>query len=338
MKIKNLLISILLFILTFSLWSFDLSLANLYEYSPSGNAFTEKNITEDLLRSLRVADKEGILSFSKTKSKDIPKSILDTAALSEFEDIDFIVYGFLKVEEDYYDLEIKLYDRDAGGIKTVFYSKNSIDNYEKLIQTMTDQIVTYFYKTLGVIRKKEELIKENGVIDLEFGLGCWFPFEPWAQSLMGLVSTRINTSITPVDTLFKWNIFSVTLGYGIGINYSLGMNKEGYESYFFHSIRFGFPVSLSAIWHKRNKIVFQIAPELQLDILEQNRLYGSLVEEKSTAFSLSASIGYEYIFTDNRLSLGVAASLHTAFYKKILLSAESYFYLRYRFKALNKED
>ena len=336
MRAKKLQMSIVYLFLVTSVWSFDLSLADLYQYSPNGNEFIERDITKDLFKSLREADKEGALSLSRTKSKDIPKSILDTAGLSESENSYFILYGFLKVTGNYYDFEVKLYDHIAGEIKTVFYTKNTTSGYVELVQTMSDRIVTYFYKTLGVTRRKVEEEKEHGVINIESGLGYWIPFDPWAESLMGLVSVHISSSLTPVDPLFKWDIFTFALSYGIGLDYSLGMNKEGFESYSLHLLRMGFPVSLSATWHYRNKIVLQIAPELQLDLLYQDRLYGSVVGEKSAVFSLSTSIGYEYRFTDKRLSLGFATCLHTAFYNNILFSIEPSFYFKYRFNPANK--
>ncbi len=336
MRTKKVLISIVYVLIAITISGFDLSLANLYQYSPNGDEFAEENITKDLFKSLRETDKEGVLSLSRSKSKVIPKSILDTALLSEADNSDFILYGFLKVTGDYYDFEVKLYDREAGEIKTVFYAKNTTLGYQELVQTMSDRIIIYFYKILGVPKRIKVESKERGVIDIESGLGYWFPFDPWADSLMGLVSVHINSSLTPVNPLFKWDIFTFALGYGIGVDYSLGMNKERFESYSLHSIRMGFPVTVSALWYYRNKIIFQLAPELQLDILVQERLYGSVVSEKSTAFSLSASIGYEYLFTDKQLSLGFATRLHTAFYKNILISIEPSFYCRYRFNPMVK--
>ncbi len=336
MRQKKLLISIVYAFMAVSAWSFDLSLANLYQYSPDGKTFTEKNITGDLFKSLRETDKEGILYLSGTKSTAIPKSILDTALLSEAENSDFILYGFLKVTGNYYDFEVKLYDRVEGEIKTIFYAKNTTSDYDELVRTMSMRIVTYFYKTLGVTKRIEEESKESGVIDIESGLGYWIPFDPLAESLIGLVSVHLSSSLTPMDPLFKWDIFTFALSYGIGGDYSLGMSREGFESYFLHSVRAGFPVTLSAIWHYRNKIILQIVPELQLDILVQDRLYESVVREKSAAFSLSASLGYEYLFTEKRLSLGFATRLHTAFYENILFSIEPTFYCRYRFNPANK--
>jgi len=336
MKIKQLLLSLIYVVHTFFLWSFDLSLADIYQYNPEGNSFTEKNITEDLYKNIRLEDKDGLLNLSKIKHQDIPKSILDAAVLSESEESNFILYGFLKVGLNYYDFEIKLYDHVSGKIKTVFYTKTSISNYKNLVLTMSDRIITYFYNNLGITKRLAEKNIEYGVIDIESGFGYWIPFNPWAESLLGLGSFHLSGSLTPVSSLFELDIFTFALGYGIGLDYSLGMNKEGFESYSLHSIRMGFPVSLSAIWHYRNKVVLQIAPELQLDLLYQDRLYGSLVSEKSTAFTLSTSIGYEYLFTEKRFSLGFAARFHTAFYKNIFFSIEPSFYYRYRFNPLNK--
>ncbi|MEA1911657.1 MAG: hypothetical protein U9N32_08290, partial [Spirochaetota bacterium] len=57
---------------------------------------------------------------------------------------------------------------------------------------------------------------------------------------------------------------------------------------------------------------------------------------KSAAFSLSTSLGYEYVFTDKRFSVGFATRFHNAFYKYILFSIEPSFYCRYRFNPIDK--
>jgi len=336
MKLKKFIILSLYLLAGFSLWSFDLSLADIYTYSPEGADITVKDVSSNIFKSLRKTDKEGILNLSKLKSNNIPKSILDAAIMSETEKCDFLLYGFLKISKNYFDFELKLYDREAGEIKKVFYTKTDRSNYKNLIQTMSDRINGYFYSNLGITKRRVEEEKERGVIDLKSGIGYWIPFDPWAESLIGIAVFHISSSLTPVDSLFEWDIFTFTLGYGIGLDYSLGMNREGFEGYIFHSIDIGFPVSFSALWYYQNKIIFQIAPELQVDILTQDRLYGSLVTEKSAAFSLSTSIGYEYLFTRQRLSLGFLTRFHTVFYNNILFSIEPSLYCRYRFNPLNK--
>lgn len=330
MRVKKILIFMIYISLTTFVWSFDLSIANLYQYSPEGNTFTERDITKDLLQSLRVADKEGILSLYFIKSKDIPKSVLDTATLSEAENINFILYGFLKVTGNYFDFEVKFYDREAGGLQTIFYAKNTTTDYDELVQTMSARIIRYFNKTLGVTKRKREEEKEFGIIDIESGLGYWIPFDTWAETLMGLGTFHLSSSLTPVDPLFSWDIFSFALGYGLSLDYAPGMNREGYESFFMHIIRFGFPITFSTIWHFRNRILLQIAPELQFDILVQDRLHAETIVKKSAAFSLSGALGYEYIFTKKRFSLGGLVRFHTAFYTNIFFTIEPAFYCRYR--------
>lgn len=325
-------------LLSIRVWSFDVTLANLYQYNPEGDSFKGRNITEDLFKSLKLTDEVGLLTISRIKDKSIPKSILDAAQLSETENRDYILYGFLKVTGNYYDFEVKLFDRKGGSIKTVFYAKNSISDYGDLITTMSNRIISYFYKSHGVKRRKSEAKKEYGVIDIETGMGYWFPFNPWGESLLGLVSFHVSSGLTPVDPLFTWDIFKFALEYGISLDYSPGMNRESFESYFLHSLRMGFPVTLSALWYYRNKIILQITPELQLDILLQDRLYGSMVGEKSAAFSLSGTLGYEYIFEGKRYSAGGEVRFHAAFYSSVLFTLEPALYVRYRFTRERRES
>ncbi len=320
------------------LWSFDLSLTGIYQYSPEGAEFEEKDVTGDLFDKIRESDRNGVLDLVMVRDTFIPRSILDAAAVSETENIDFLLYGFLKVSGNFYDFEVKLYDREAGEIKKIFYAKNSSSEYEGLIQTMSERIIAWFYKTLGVALSEGVEKKEYGVVDIESGSGYWIPFEPWADTLSGLVTLHAAVGFTPVNPLFRWDIFTFALGYGIGLDYSLGMNRDGYESYTFHSGRAGFPVTLSARWHRINRIIFSVAPELQMDFLLQDRLYWSRVTKTSSAFSLSARLGYEYIFPETFSSLGISFGFHTAFYTDILFSADSSLYYRYTFNSNRKGD
>ncbi len=330
----------ILFCLFFSLniWSFDLGIARIYQYSPEGAEFEERDITGDLFNKVRESDRNGVLDLVMIRKRFIPKSILDAAVVSETENIDFLLYGFLKVTGNYHDFEIKLYDRKAGEIKNIFYAKNNTSGYEELIQTIADRILFYFYKTLGTARRNGEAEKEYGVIDIEFGTGYWIPFKPWSDTLSGLVAVHTSFGLTPVNPLFRWDIFRFSLGYGIGLDYSLGMNRDGFESYTFHSGRVGFPVTLSVWWHRVNRVVLGIAPLLQVDFLLQDRLYWRQVSKISSAFSLSALLGYEYVFPESRSSLGISLRFNTAFYTNILFTADSSLYYRYTFSSIRKGD
>ncbi len=335
-SIKTLLLAVLVCFLIIPAWGLDVSMADLFQYSPDGSPYRTVNITEDLFKGLRKQDKTGILSLSRVRSTHSPKSILDAARLSEKGNKAYLLYGFLKVTSGYYDFEVKLYDRKAGRIQKVFYAKDSIDGYETLIDAMSDRIIGYFNKILGVTRRKREAEKEYEVFDVETIVGYWIPFDPWSQFLTGLASVSVSGGFTPVEPLFTRDIFAFSLRYGISLNYSPGMNREGYESFFLHTLRFGFPVRISAIWHERNKVMLQVSPELQVDILVQDRLYTDTVVEKSTAFSLSGALGYEYLFSGKRVSLGAALAFHTAFYTAVLFSLEPSLYVKYRFKGNKK--
>lgn len=305
-------------------------LAELYQYNPGGMEFVNTDITSDLCRSLRLADTYGVLVMKRAGGDYIPKSVLEAAGLCEKENLNLLLYGFLKVTGGYYDLEVKLFDAEAGAIKKVFYSKAGPDEYENLVEVMTERILDYFNNVLGVIKRKREAEKKHGVIELETGLGYWFPFGSWDGPLMGLGSFHVSGSLIPVDPLFSLDIFTFALGYGLSAEYAPGMNREGYESFLFHTMRFGFPVMLSARWYTRNRVILQVTPGLQLDILVQDRLYGNTVTEKSGAFSLTAALGYEYIFGGNNFSLGGMMRFHTAFYTDVLFTLEPALYVRYR--------
>ncbi len=309
----------------------DVTIAEIYQYNPEGTGNSDKTITGDLIESL-LSKKIGCpVTFALADSHDPPKSILEAAALGAEESRDLILYGFVKITDRYYDLEIKLYDRKAGKIQKIFYAKESFDGYKNLIGSISNRILDYFCNIGGVSQRKKEAQKEYGITAAETRLGYWFPFDPWAYSLMGIGSFNVSVSLTPVSPLFSIGFLRFSLSYGISLGFAPGLNREGFESFFLHSVNTGIPVTLSVLWSNRNRVYLRITPEAQFDILVQDRLYGSTVTEKSGAFSLATAMGYEYIPPGKHFSYGCSVEFQTAFYKPVVFTMTPGLSVRYRF-------
>lgn len=334
--LRKYLLILLRVLFSMNLWSLEISLAPLYQYSPEGKAFLSTDITEDLYRLLNNKNAGGGVSFQIIKSEKPPSSILEAASLCTERGKDFLLYGFLKVTEMTYDLEVKLYDKDAGRLQKVFYARNSTDGYKSLAETMAERITVYLDKTFATSgqNRKQEII--NGTVDLECGMGYWIPFDPWGIPLAGLGSFYFGGGVTPVEPLFSAGSYAFALRYGAELVYSAGINREGYESFFLHSIGFTIPVGLSAFWNLHNKLIFQISPGLQADVLIQDRLYAERAVEKSAAPTLSVLLGYGYLFPGRRVSLFSSVRFNTVFYTPPLFSAVSSLSIRYRFEGIYK--
>lgn len=319
------------------LWGLEISLAPLYQYSPEGKDFLSTDITEELCSLLNEKNAGGGVSFLVIKSDKPPRSILEAASLCMEKGKDFLLYGFLKVTEMTYDLEVKLYDKDAGRLQKVFYSRNGTDGYESLAETMADRITAYLDKTFAPAGKDRKQELKKGIIDLEWGMGYWLPFDPWGIPLAGLGSFYMGGGVTPTEPLFTAGTFAFALRYGAALVYSAGMNRKGYESFFLHSLVFTFPVGLSVLWNLHNKLILQISPGLQADVLIQDRLYAERVVEKSAAFALSGLLGYGYLFPGRKVSLFSYLRFNTAFYDPPLFSLTPSVSIRYRFEGIYKK-
>ncbi len=335
---KKVLCCIMLVLGSNFVYALDLSLASLYQYSPTEGPLPTLTSTEDLYTAIRRADEYGVLSLKLSQSDMVPKSVLEAASVSEQEDALYLHYGYLKVTEHYYDFVIKLYDRDAQKVQKVFYAKNNLSEYRQLIDVMSERITAYFSQVLGMDRQIAEMEKELGVLALDTGLGYWFPLSPYAESLIGLFSFHSGLSLWPEDPLFKWDIFSFAVGYGGSLDYSLGINREGFEGYTLHSLRIGLPVSFSARWHIKNKVVVSLSPVLLVDLMWQDRKYAETLLKRSAAFSVSSALGYEYLYPNKDWAIGAALRAHVAFYKEASVILEPLFYCRFKLKSTNGEE
>ncbi len=313
-----------------SAWSLEVLIAPVYQYSPEGKKIMRKEITEDLYRTIRRSDERGLIKLTRLKSSEIPKSVLEAASLSEEEGCGYLLYGFLKITDRSYDLEVKLYDRDAGRIAKIFYSKTGVDDYEELVETMSDRIVGYLYKVYGVERREKEAETEYGVIRITTGAGYWVPIGEWSEVITGIGTVYFGCSITPTDPLFTIDILKFSVSYGVVVEYIPGMSREGYEDFFLHTIAAGIPVELSALWHERNIVFLQVLAGIDTGILVQQRKYDDTVTERSGAFLVSAGAGYEYMFGGSGYRAGIMVGFDIPLYDSVQYRLSPSVYVRYK--------
>jgi hypothetical protein len=334
---------ILLFILLIAsknLCCVEICIAPIVQFEAGSDLEAETNISKDLYRLIKISDESGALKIVLLNKKEvgIPKSILDASEICEFQSIKFLIYGYLKKTENYYDAELKIYDHQRHEIREVFYAKDTLTNYKDLLDLLSGKLVDYFYNTLGFAPPEEKKEKETGYMSLDFGVGYWTPFGVWLDSLAGLISTDLSVKLTPVNPLFKLYFCSFFLRYGLNLSYCLGMNRPGYESYFLHTIKLRTPIDICAEWKQHNIAFFSIAPMFQIDLLVQDRLYDEIYKEQSAVMGISIAFGYEYLFENNKFVLGLINRIDAAFYSDLFVSVHPTIYGMYRFKPFIKGE
>lgn len=316
-----------LIVLSINCWAFDLKVANIYHIQNAEGAEELKNISGKLIKEMNVSDIQGALGIGKTKSDSMPKSILEVRTLCSDEDIDFLLYGYIKSDEYSHDMELKLYDHSSGKTQRVFYSKNNVDNYNDLILTMADRVIDYLYNDLGLVQEK--VLNNEGFITHEYGLGYWFPLNSYSESTLSLVMVHAGFSFYPKEQLFDFYNMGVTSGFGLTLDYSIGMNKKEYESFVLHGFKIGIPGYLRVLHSQRNIFIFNITPGINIETVAQDRLYGSLHTETTSAFLLSTGLSYEYLVGDKDYSFGIGVNNSYSFYEELSIALSSHIFIKF---------
>ena len=341
-QIKNGLLSLFLFFLTSSLFSIEIFLAPVYRFELTNETgtFHKKNPTRDLYNLIQQRDDSGALQITRLLEKrvGVPQTLLDVTELCEYHGIQFLLYGYIKKTNHSYDAEIKLYDHEKHEIRYVFYAKDNLENYERMLKDLRGKIIEYFYTDLGLSPTEEDKEAEEGYIGLNFGLGYWTPIGSWSSFLSGIVTTDLGAHLVPVNPLFEWQKYSFFLRYGLIVSYALGMNKPDYESFYLHLFRIKVPVDLCAQWYDRHLIYFSLAPQLQFDLLIQDRLYDGPFTGKTSVMGLSLAIGYEYRFENSKFALGLSNTFDFAFYSNAQIIYRPFVYGVYRFNPIKSGE
>jgi hypothetical protein len=248
---------------------------------------------------------------------DAPVSFLEAARLSEMQGVQYLLYGFIRVEDRFASVEYKLYDAESKSVVKLFFSSDSIDAYDRLVETLRSNIRDYFVDELGFGPPEAENAEVN-IVMLPVSLGYWTPMDAeWSPYMAGLVHASISGLFIPSDPAFHIFRRRATWGFGVGLGYAIAVSRADFEPATYNRISLRLPVEgFLDIGGVRSERIFTpgthvfnlgISADLHLDILAQSRKYGELVSSVSSALGMSVKAGYIY-GVSRKISLGLNAN------------------------------
>lgn len=289
-------------------------------------------------------------------------------------DIEYILYGFVTIEDNRCLGEIRLYSKTEGrSIFEINYQgaeltinnhvialANQINSKSEQIQEILRELALKNNMEISkpepepepqptpepvpelnpvLVEVSPEVTQKPFVLSNYIGIyeaaGYYVPMGAYWDIFTGLLTletgvqaVRLPHFITTPDEIFK-----LRLRPGLMVAYSLGMNKPGYNRYYYHGITVKIPLELCFEFSERFIFTVGTGPQLQIDIFSYTNENGTLDTLPSTTFSLFALTGFEYLFGKNRLiGIGNNHVFDFTFYQIFFPVYKVQLYVIYRFK------
>ncbi len=273
----------------------------------------------DLLRALAAQQRgERALVRRANAAGDAPRSLLDAARLCEAHGYGYLLYGWVRRTDYAYHAEVKLFDSEGGEVVAVFFGSDDERHYERLIKDVATKIIAYFGDEVGLLPQRETP-RDRNLLTLPCALGAWTPIAgDWSRVTTGLAAVAAGVRFAPVRPLFALGRRQGYTAFGLDVEYALGMNDPGYESFFLHMARVRLTVEADVELGARHSIGLGLGPLLAIDTMAQDRLYDRLVVETTVAAGASFSIFYRYALSQ-RAALGFTNVIDIAAYTNPLV-------------------
>jgi len=249
-----------------------------------------------------------------------PQTFIDAARLCESQSCPYMLYGYVKKTSYSYYAEIKLIAHEDKQVVTVFIAADDGDHYERLIDDLSAKIVQYIRGDLGIGPPLPRELPARNLLVLPSSLGYWTPMGgEWSSALAGLVSASSGIRLIPQRPLYSLFSRSCYLAVGVDLEYQLGMNQPGLESFFLHMARLRIPAESFMDLGNGHEIGLGLGPLFEVDVMNQAHEYGQAETKATVVPGFSVEALYRYALSEG-LSLGMTNIVDVALYSRALFT------------------
>ncbi len=283
----------------------------------------------DLLADLQSAADSDVLEVrsAETEPEGRVLSFLEAARLCESRGYPYLLYGFVKRSEFSFSAEVKLLDAESKSVAATFFDSDDKDHYPRLMHDLALRIVSYFSNEVGLKPSAHKPASGQNLLAFPLTLGYWTPTSSaWSPVLAGLGAVDAGIRFIPFSPLFRLFSRDWYVALGLDVEYAIGMNQPGYESYFLHSARLRLPVELVFQAGGGHALSLGAGPLVQVDFMVQDRLYAPPYSKVTPTGGVSLSASYRYSFSE-LLSVGLETVFDIAFYEQPLMSVSPRIFL-----------
>lgn len=291
--------AVLLMLSTFRLSAETVLVAPVIVYDKDSKIVTlDKNPSEEIYERISIHWFEGLISFRQLSPKEYGEiyTVFDANRCCAVENADYILFGYIQRNDGNWLADVKLYDYKAKKLSKEFFSSDDISHYERLLDSLCENILTGLEEETGLdsdeIRKEEERPFE---IKLPVQFFYWNPIDSsWNSRITGIVGISVGTEIYPPQPkVVLWQkLFDFSLR--PELSYSYGVGKRSAYPLNYNAISFAFPLCVHMHFNMKNSIYAGAGIYYEITLMKITPKYEERKFLYQNAFGIESLIGYEF--------------------------------------------
>lgn len=245
---------------------------------------------------------QGLLSFDKLSEGKYGtvNSILDAERCCNVSHCEYLMYGYFQKKQNSWYGNLKLYSGNDKKIIKEFFASDSIDEYDRMIESFVTHIVLYCEELLG-LNHEDILVDFIRKCEIRFpsALSYWSPLtEDWRNVYSGVIGTYGGVEIfPPLKTLV---IHSLYFDYSaqLRLSYRYGFGADNNYPLNYHEINLEMPVLVHLNFDYRNSIYAGAGISFGYQILEIAEHYKPTSIYYQNMFGYFGMTGYEFLINN----------------------------------------
>lgn len=287
-------------ILWFSLaFASEVKIAAIAVYDNNGN---KTNVPFDASKAIHSELEKhwfkGLVSFSHVSDQKygIPISIIDANKICSSENIEYLIYGYIKKSDSNWFCEIKLYGETEKKILKEFFASDNINHYDRLIDTLCQNILFGIEELTG-LNQKEIKQKKNRELELRIpvSLCYWSPVDSeWGSKILGIAGANAGLEFYPSQSIIISNGRLVDFSAKLNLSWDIGMNKSDIYPLLINTISISLPIILHLHFNEYHSLYGGVGLAYNIELMKIRPKYENETFLYQNIFSFETLAGYEY--------------------------------------------
>lgn len=295
---------ILLAFFASSSFASEIMIAPLAVYDGNGDKISApSNPSEELHREFKTHWFEGLINFhcldqSRTM---VPVTIIDANKICVKESADYLIYGYIKKNENSWQAEIKLFSYSEKKIIREFFASDGIDHYERMLSVLSGNILCGIEEVTGL--DQDKLIEEK-TRPMEFRIPAsifyWNPVDNgWGKTILGMAGLNTGFELYPAQSLKIRN--SKLFDYSVRFNlaWEIAKNKKNTYPLLMNTIEMVLPFLVHVHFDDSNSLYGGTGFGYEIEMMKIKPKYEKEQFMYQGIFLIEGVFGYEYRLNDS---------------------------------------
>ncbi len=257
----------------------------------------DRNPSEEIYGKVSDYWFEGMLDIRLLSSRKYGEiyTTLDASRCCVAEEAEYILFGYIQKNEGSWSGSMKLYSANAKKTLMEFFSSDDINHYERLLDNLSDKILTGLEEITG-LNRSEVLNSKIRPFELRMPASVfyWTPVDTgWNSTMTGIAGCDVGLELFPRQPKVTLGQILVDFSLRPELSYSYGMGKDGVYPLHYNGISFVLPVLARFHFNMRNSLYIGTGAYYEIELMSIIPKYEKQQFHYQNIFGLESFVGYE---------------------------------------------